>query len=104
MQEISFVMFLPFVLSAGWWLLAQTRADANSKIPNLRKGVVISIHHLSKCLVTTSINTIEQKMSQAAWKNLSLAFQGEVYFQLFPLHYLLSSTKQQNPVVSIIFD
>lgn len=46
---------------------------------------MISIHHLSNCLVTTSINTIEQKMSQAQWKNLYTAFQGEVYFQLFSL-------------------
>lgn len=50
-----------------------------------KKGVVISIHHLSKCLVTTSINTIEQKMSRALWKNLFTAFQGEVYLQLFSL-------------------
>lgn len=83
LQVVCFVMFLSFVLSAHWWFLEQTSAYANSKIPSLKKGVVISIHHLFECLVTTSINTIEQKMSQAGWKNLFIAFQGEVYFQLF---------------------
>lgn len=78
-------MFSSFVLFACWWLLAQTSAYANSEMPNLKKGVVISIHHLCEGPVTTSINTIEQKMSQAGWKNLFIAFQGEVYFQLFSL-------------------
>lgn len=69
--------------------LCITRIYVNAKLSSLgrnkkwcrgeeRESVVISIHHLSNCLVTTSINTIEQKMSQARWKNLSTAFQGEV--------------------------
>lgn len=84
-QVVCFVRFLAFVLSACWWPLTQTSAYANGERATLTKGAVISIHHLCECLVTTSINTIEQKMSQAGWKNLFIAFQGEVYFQLFSL-------------------
>lgn len=67
-------------------LLAQTSVYANGKTQaDLRKAVVISIHHLLKSLVTASINAIEQKMPRALWKNLSTAFQREVYFQLVSL-------------------
>lgn len=84
-QLSAFVIF-SFVLSGCCVLLVQTSAYANRKMqPGLKKAVVISIHHLSECLVSTSINTIEQKNVTGPVEKPFPSLSGEVYFQLFSL-------------------